>query len=393
MISGQAGGHPGKEKIFYLMRPAAGGMCSHLLQLLRRFGGDYTLYLGASPHLELEKSSGLPAASLFHLPLTGTLSPVNDLASFRRLCRLLRTHRPALLHIHGFKAALPGLAAARRVGIPVLITVHNHPAYLSSFHVPAALRALGAEKAHYIAVSEALAGDLAAWGVRRERISVIHNGIDPAPYKAAAAGRFSRPWSTDDIVVGTAARFAVQKGLTYFLQAAAVLAPLFLQMRFLVIGDGPGRFHLEKQALQLGLSGRLSFCGHCTDLPRRLADMDIFVLPSLTEGLPLAVLEAAAAGCAVVASGVGGIPGVITGGVHGLLVPPADVTALARAVAALVRDPALARRLARAGCERVVSCFTLERMLSRTAALYTRLLREYRCHTPESAESATAGVR
>ncbi len=393
MGAGKAGSHPGKEKIFYLMRPAAGGMRSHLLQLLSRFGSDYTIYLGAPLDDELKKSSGLPAASLFHLPLTGALNPVRDLLAFRRLCTVLRRHRPALLHIHGFKAALPGLAAARQIGVPVLITVHNHPAHKASFHVPAALRALGAGKAHYIAVSGALAGDLAAWGVRREQISVIHNGIDLIPYEAAAADRFSRPWSTDNIVVGTAGRFAIQKGLTYFLQAAAVLAPLFPQMRFLVAGDGPGSSHLKKQAFQLGLFGRLSFCGHCTDLPRRLAAIDIFVLPSLTEGLSLAVLEAAAAGCAVVASGVGGIPEVITGGEQGLLVPPANVTSLARAIATLARDPALARRLARAGRERVATHFTLERMLSRTAALYTRLLSEFRCPAPESAESETAGKR
>ena len=125
------------------------------------------------------------------------------------------------------------------------------------------------------------------------------------------------------------ARFAPQKGLTYFLQAAAALAPLFPRMRFLMIGDGPGRPVLEKLARQLDLSGRLSFCGYCTDLPRRLAGIDIFVLPSLTEGFSLTVLEAAAAGCAVVASRVGGLPEVITGGVHGLLVPPADAVALA----------------------------------------------------------------
>lgn len=381
------GEHTGKDKLFYLIRPASGGMRNHLVQLLRRFSREYTVYLGAPPENELAKSAGLPADSLFHLPLSGGLSPAGDLIVFSRIYGLLRKLRPALLHVHGFKAALPGLPAAHLARVPVLITVHNYPAHRASLYMPAAGRAPGAQKAQYIAVSRALAGELAALGIPQEQISVIHNGIDPAPFEAAAAGPFSRRRKTDEIIVGTVARFAPQKGLTYFLQAAAALAPLFPRMRFLMIGDGPGRPVLEKLARQLDLSGRLSFCGYCTDLPRRLAGIDIFVLPSLTEGFSLTVLEAAAAGCAVVASRVGGLPEVITGGVHGLLVPPADAVALARAVAALARDPEQARRLARACRERVRTQFTLERMLSRTAALYDRLVGESRCRAPEFTKS------
>ncbi len=377
MDPGKPDGHTGKDKIFYLVRPASGGMRNHLQQLLRRFSRDYTVYLGAPPESELQ-SAGLPADSLFHMPLSGGLNPVGDLRAFRRLWGLLRTLRPALLHIHGFKAALPGLPAAHLARVPVLITVHNYPAHRASLYMPAAGKALGVSKAQYIAVSRGLAVELAALGIPRAQISVIHNGIDPAPFEAAAAGRFSRCRKEGELVVGTAARFAPQKGLAYFLQAAAALAPLFPQMRFLIIGDGPGRPALERLARQLGLSRRLSFCGYCTDLPQRLAGIDIFVLPSLTEGFSLTVLEAAAAGCAVVATRVGGVPEMIADGVHGLLVPPADAVALARAVAALARNPEQARRLARACRERVRTQFTLERMLSRTAALYGRLAGECR---------------
>ena len=372
-----------ERRLFYLTRPAAGGMRRHLQQLLGRFSRDHTIYLG-SPEGEWPGWAGPGAAgSHFRLPLSGGLNPAGDLLTFHRLYMLLRRLGPALLHIHGFKAALPGLAAARWAGVPVLITIHNSPAHRVASCLPAAAKVLGLHKAHCIAVSEALARELAALGIPRQQISLIHNGIDPDPYGEAAPGRAARRRAGGEIVVGTAARFAPQKGLPYFLQAAAALAPLFPGMRFLVIGDGPARPALERQALQLGLAGRLSFCGYCSDMPRRLAGMDIFVLPSLTEGFPLVLLEAAAAGCAVVASAVGGIPEVITGGVQGLLVPPADGVALARAVAALARDPARARRLARACRKRVTGQFTLERMLSRTAALYDRLVGRSRDRAPE----------
>jgi len=388
---GKAYWHSGEDKIFYLVRPASGGMRSHLQQLLRRFSRDYTIYLGMPPQNELAAAEGLLADSIFHLPLSGEFNPAGDLIAFRRLYGLLRMLRPALLHIHGFKAALPGLPAARLARVTVLITVHNYPAHRASLYMPAAGKLLGAQKAHYIAVSGALAGELAALGIPRDQITVIYNGIDPAPFEAAAAGRFSRRRHAGEIVVGTAARFAVQKGLSYFLEAAAALAPLFPQMRFLLIGDGPERPALEKLASRLSLPGRLTLCGHRNDLPRLLAGIDIFVLPSLTEGFSLTLLEAAAAGCAVVATRVGGVPEVITDGVHGLLVPPADAVALARAVAALARNPELARRLARACRERVITEFTLERMLSRTAALYGRLAGE--CGQKNSTVPGLAGDR
>lgn len=393
MDASKPDGYTGKDKIFYLIRPASGGMLNHLQQLLDYFCREYSLFLGAPSENELMRSAGLPADSFFNLPLSEGISPAGDLYTFKCLYRLLLTIRPALLHIHGFKAALPGLPAARLAQVPVLITVHNYPAHRASLYLPAAGRLLGALEAHYIAVSQSLAGELVARGIPREQISVIHNGIDPALFETAAAERFSRCRSERVLFVGTAARFAPQKGLSYFVKAAAVLAPLFPQMRFLMIGDGPGRPALEKLARQLGLKGRLSFCGHCADLPRRLAGIDIFVLPSLTEGFSLIVLEAAAAGCAVVASRVGGIPELITGGVHGLLVPPADVIALARAIASLARDPGQARRLARACRERVKAQFNLELMLSKTASLYKQLAVGSRRRVPEFITSATKGKR
>lgn len=389
----KGGGHAGEKKIFYLTRPAAGGMRRHLQQLIGYFSRDYTICLGSPESEERWDLTSLPAGSLFRLPLSSGLDLSGDLLTFRRLHLLLRRLRPVLLHIHGFRAALPGLAAARWAGVPVLVTIHNSPAHRAAPRMPHAAKFLGLHKVRYIAVSEALAGELAALGIPPGQISVIHNGIDPALYGEAAAGRIARRRAGGEIIVGTAARFAPQKGLPYFLQAAATLAPLFPEMRFLVIGDGPGRPALERQALQLGLTGRLSFCGYCSDLPRYLAGMDIFVLPSLTEGLPLVLLEAAAAGCAVVASAVGGIPEVITGGVHGLLVPPADGAALARAAAALARDPARARRLARACRRRVAGQFTLERMLSLTETLYEGLVGCSRDRVPELAGCRDAGDR
>lgn len=382
----------GEKKLFYLSGPASGGMRSHLQQLLRCFSRDHTIYLGAPPENGFAGPLVLPAGSFFELPFARRGIPGGALHSFQRLYRMLQATSPLLLHIHGFTAALFGLPAARLAGVPALVTVHSQPAHWLWRNLPSANRLPGALEAHYIAVSRSLAVELAGRGIPGERISVIHNGIEPALFETAAAERLSRRWRADRLTVGTAACFAPSKGLSYFVEAAAVLAPLFPQMRFLLFGDGPGRPALEKLLQQRGLSERFSFGGR-PDTPSRFAEIDIFVFPSLAEGCPPTILEASAAGCAVVASQSGGIPELITGGVHGLLVPPADIVALARAVAALARDPERARRLARAGCERVKHRFNQELMLSRTAFLYRRLADERFSRSSGAAPPAPSGRR
>lgn len=352
-------------------------MRNHLRALQEHFAGrGYAVHLAApggdSPAATDEKAL-LSGGGRVSLPLEARLSPARDLRSFWRLYRALQRIRPSFVHIHGFKAALVGLPAAGLARLPALVTVHNYPAERGRSLLPAALRAAGREGVRYIAVSRALARTLENWGIPPERIAVIYNGIDPAPFAAAAARRrfFASPGK---LVVGTAARLAPQKGLPYFIRAAARLALQFPDMRFRVVGEGPERPVLEKLARRLGLETRLSFPGYRADLPDCLAQMDIFVLPSLTEGLAITLLEAMAAGCPVVATRVGGVPEVIADGATGRLIPPGDDAALAAAVAALARDPEQAARLAAAARVQVGRRFTLQRMLTETEAIYSALL-------------------
>src|SRR5262249_44896941 len=143
--------------------------------------------------------------------------------------------------------------------------------------------------------------------------------------------------STDRPIVLTAARLAEQKGLCYLLKAAALLP----QAMFVLAGEGPERAVLEAQAAELGLNKRVLFLGHRHDVPDLLACCDLFVLPSLFEGLPLSILEAMAAKKPVIASAVGGNNEVIVHGETGLLVRPADPAALASAIQAILSDPDL----------------------------------------------------
>lgn len=354
-----------ERSLFYLARPAAGGIKEHLQILYRNFINQYRLYLATGIGGD---SLSVDCADAILLPLRGHLDPAGDWLSFWSLYRLLKQLRPGLLHIHGFKAALIGLPAARLTGVPALVTVHNFLS-LNVRRVAAQMhRIAGGHETRYIAVSHSLARELKSWGIPAGRISVIYNGIDPAPYRQASQGR--RPPEGGRILVGTAARLAPQKGLPVFIRAAAILADRFPRMQFLIAGSGPERPALEDLARRLGLSGRLSFPGYCKQLPDTLARIDIFVLPSLSEGQSITLLQAMAAGCTAVASRIGGVPEVIEDGLTGRLVPPGNAEALASVIAELAGDPEQARRLAAAGEKRVAARFTVQQMLAQTAAIY-----------------------
>lgn len=358
-----------RDSLFYLIRPAAGGMRGHLRDLLAHFGEICRLHL-ASPDGDLAVMAERSGGGFHPLPLEGDLRPREDLRVLCRLYRVLARIRPALLHTHGFKAALVGGAAARLSRTPLLVTVHNFPAHPAGFLLPA-FRSLAASRGtRFIAVSRALAGELDRWGADPARVTVIHNGIDAGRFDGAAR---RRRLSGERAVIGTVARLAPQKGVAVFLQAAAILAARYPAIAFRVVGDGPERPALEAAAQKLGLGERVEFRGYREDLAAELEQLDLFVLPSLSEGLSITLLEALAAGCPVAACRCGGIPEIVEEGVTGLLTPPNDPDTLAGRVEELLRRPTEARRMAGAGREKVRRDFSREMMLHRTAEVYREM--------------------
>lgn len=361
-----------REGLFYLVRPAAGGMLGHLRELMACFGESCRLHL-AAPGRELADLAERSGGRFYHLPLTAAFRPRADLGVCRELGRFLHETRPVLLHAHGIKAALVGGITARfMVRTALLVTMHNFPAdaVAAGPLLAPAWRFLCGPPTRFIAVSRALSETLCRWGVDPSRISVIPNGIDAARFGTAAQ---RRRLAGRRAVVGTVARLAPQKGVAVFLKAAAELAARFPTLFFRVVGEGPERPALEALATKLGLDGRVEFRGFRKDLPAELGAMDVFVLPSLTEGLSIALLEAAAAACPVVVSRCGGLPEIITDGVTGLLVPPGDPHALAGGVAKLLHRPAEARRMATAAVSKVQQKFSRAAMLRRTGLLYQEM--------------------
>ncbi len=220
-----------------------------------------------------------------------------------------------------------------------------------------------------VAISQKIAGLLVEGGVRSEKIRVIHSGIDPAPFQKVqeAGSKSGLP------VVGIVAVLEKRKGHRFLLEAAALLKQQGRRLTYRFAGDGSQREQLRKIALGLGLQEEVVFVGFVSDIPSFLSTIDIFVLPSLYEGLGVAVLEAMAAGKPVVATRVGGLPELLDDPVTGLLVPPRDSWALARSISQLLSQRDLAQGLGGKAREHVQQHFTMEQMAKRNEDYYYEL--------------------
>jgi glycosyltransferase involved in cell wall biosynthesis len=270
-------------------------------------------------------------------------------------------------HVHAHFASHPAAVAfviQRLEGIPYSFTAHGSDLHRDR-HM---LREKVAEARFVVPISEFNRRVILdeCGEEQAEKLAVVHCGIDPEVFRPAEAPRDEGDAVLRLVCVGT---LHAVKGQGFLLEACRRLSERGIAFRCELIGDGPDRRQLERRARALGIEGSVRLLG---PLPRervaaRLREADVAVVPSVPtrdgrrEGIPVALLEAAASGRPVVASRLTGIPEAIEDGVHGILVPPGDVEALADALATLARDPALRRRLGAAGRARMLRDFDLVR--------------------------------
>jgi glycosyltransferase involved in cell wall biosynthesis len=231
-----------------------------------------------------------------------------------------------------------------------------------------------------IAVSDAVAQNLVDGGVPAGRVTTVRSGVVLGSVLNTAERRGLRERfgiAADDPVIGIVAHILPHKGYDDLVEALALVARQVPAVRCLVIGEAPRRRylrHLLDLAERRAVRERLIVVGPQEDVPRFLASMDLFVLPSHTEGLPLTVLEAMAAGKPVVGTTVGGIPEAVRHGETGLLVPPREPGRLAEAVIAVLKDPVLAASMGDAGRARTQEVFSLANESQQTCAVYNKIM-------------------
>ena len=285
----------------------------------------------------------LSAAGVKCLPLE--FSSRLDVLTSARLLRFIRRENIAILHCHLFTASLSGAGVARMAGVgAVLGTCHGPEVWRMGKGLRASFwvdRQVGRLVDKYIAVSHAAARHLIETKrVPKDKIRVIHNGRDldrfnPTNTQRRAATRNSLGLR-DEPTIMTLARLDEQKGHRHLIDALAKVAAHRRDVVTILVGEGPLENPLRAQCAALGLTDRIRFLGYRRDVPELFEAADMVVLPSLYEGLPLVAIEALAAGRPMVATEVDGTPEVVIHEKTGLLVPPANPTALAAAIERLL---------------------------------------------------------
>lgn len=298
-----------------------------------------------------------------------------------RVWSALRRERVAVAHCHntmplfygGFAALAPAPGRSRPA---LLMTKHGQQIWFGRRQETISRFLL--QRATVIAVSGDIHDELATRGWLPDRqLRTILNGIDVERYRPGdgrGAVRDELGWSADEFVAGIVARLSPEKNHAALLRAFQQLLETVPQARLAVIGDGPLRAALEQDAAERRLGDRCRFLGERRDVARLLPALDAFVLSSTTEGTPLTLLEAMAAGLPAVTTRVGGMPEVVVPEETGLLVPPDDAAALAGALGRLAREPETRARMGRAGRRRVVADYSFERMTRDYERLYDELL-------------------
>lgn len=313
------------------------------------------------------------------------ISPVWDAFALAALARFLSSRRFHLVHTHSSKAGLVGRWAARLAKVPAIVhTAHGWS--FNEFQAPPRRRlytALEKGAARFtqrlVVVSESdRAKGLGAGIGAPERYRVIRSGIDPDAYARPAVSRETvrrtMGYLPSHVVVGSLACLKAQKAPLDFVEAAFQAHAKNPDLRFFIAGDGPLRASVEKRIAERSMEGIVQLLGWRHDVADLLHAMDVFLLTSLFEGLPRAVLQAMSAGVPVVATAVDGTPEVVRDGETGILVPPGRPEVAAERLLCLAADPESMRRLARNARAGLSGEFHIDGMVRDLDRLYLELL-------------------
>ena len=348
---------------------------------LRAIGQRATLVAHPSGELRQRAAEGLELIPL--APRTEM-----DLSAAWKLARLLKRLGPDVIHAHDphgvAMAALAlslGSAAAASRGQSGRPSGGPQPALVVSRRVDFHLKSNSFSRwKHrqvdcFLAASDAIRQMLLSDGVPPERAVTVHEGIDVDHVLAAPPVNVHEAfWLPHHApIVGNVAALVPHKGQRYLIDAARLVVHEIPDARFVILGEGELREHLERQVREHHLEKHVLLPGFRTDVLGCIKGFDVFAMSSVTEGLGTSLLDAMACRRPIVATRAGGIPEIVEDGVTGLLVPPRDAEALAGAAVRALKDDALRVRMGEAGFARVRERFTVERMVAETAAVYARV--------------------
>lgn len=363
-----------------------GGAEQHILSLLEYIEGQQeieaevvTFYDGLLAKKLRERGNRVTI-----IPQTGRF----DLKLYAHLVRLFMEKRPDLIHTHGVRANFFSRLAGRRAHVPHIVTTvhsilkHDYPKAGEFLIARWMEKATLAYTEAFIAVSSAVKEDLRRFGVEAERIHVIHNGIHTEEYAPTPAlfeerKKIRHEWgiADEELLLLTVARLVPVKGLKGLIEGFAKAYQEIPRLRLAIIGEGPERRPLESIAQALGVGDHVIFAGFRQDIPALLASADLYLNTSLSEGLPLSLMEAMAAEKPVIVTEVGGMREMVKHEQTGLFIPPNSPEKVADAILRLARDEALRQNLGVQGRIYAQKHFSVTAMGEATLHFYQSLIK------------------
>ncbi len=294
-----------------------------------------------------------------------------DLPSALKVRSLLKKEKPDVLHMHTSHAHTLGIWAAKPAFVKKTLVTRR-----MDYSIKGLFSKLKYRKAdHIAAISTEVKNVLVDCGMEEKNITIIHSSIIPPVLPKKSTLKKELGWDPEAPLIGTAASLHERKGLKYLITAYTDMKKEVPRLKLVIAGEGPQEKELKELVERIGMENDIRFLGFRKDMPNILAALDVFILPSLLEGLGVALLEASGAGVPVVASNTGGIPDVVDDGKSGFLVPPGDSAALTEKILKLLKDKRLREVMGQFGKDRIEKEFSADLMVKRYIELYEKLLK------------------
>lgn len=366
----------------------------HLIDSSGFYGAErviITLCRAMTHHPDFHPILGCIVSKKSALPEVGVIAEKNGIEVIRivqdvkfdwwNLKKIIKAHAIDIIHTHGYKPSVLALWAEGFSGARLIITCHLWTNATFKLMIYAVMESLIMRAAHrVVAVSGAIKENIGKMGVPGDKVEVIFNGIDLENWQPDASLNVDEykkqlGFVPDTIILGLFGRLYEQKGHAYLFHALSKIQKHNIEL--LCVGDGPLAFELKKLAAQLGLASRIHFLGFRSDVKELLQITDLFVMPSLDEGLPMALLEAMAMAKAIVVTPVGAIPLIIDDGLNGVLVSRGNIDELTNVIIALTSSPDQMAFIGNNAQKKVKQQFSGEAMTASYLAIYHGMLTSF----------------
>ena len=374
----------GKSRIIHIqVLPILSGVQKSMLDIISRLEPDqYDITVLCQAEGELTRALRQKKIGFITLPeLKREINPYYDSLAFLKLYKLLKRGKYDLVHTHSSKPGIIGRLAAKAAGIKCIVhtvqgfAFHQHSSKVQVFLV-GLLEKLAGMASHKVIFVNSKDRDVASKMklVPNHKMVIIHNGVDLNQFNSGNGVKNGNGIRTNGAMVGMVARLWEQKAPQDYIAAIPKVVDKIPDAKFLVIGDGPLEQELKEMSDKLGIKENVQFLGWRQDINDLLKVIDVVVLPSLWEGLPVSILEAMALSKPVVATNIKGNNELVVHGQTGYLVKPGNPEEISAYVLKLLNDQPLAQKMGRLGHSRVKEKFALKKIVEQTSSLYENLL-------------------